>query len=395
MKHRKSRIASRIALTLYMASAAAASPPRITEADKSYTCENGQTVKLGLYEGTNEHPAEHLGKGLEIAAEMREMDEINVTVLGHSVPTGIFSDFDISKVRGDSINPAVNFNSGAVWGRLPKNGWYDRLKNGETLGDFPNDQLHVICFQFTWAPFNGPTDYQKNTGIRDKIQNYTKNADGENLYDMVQFCKMNYPNLKMILVQSDPWQNWHEPHHAYEEALIYRQLILDQINGEPELAFEGDNAKAAYIDHGGYGMWDPDHHPESYYRDCCHVTESGASAYQKSWLQSIMHVDAVRAWMAREPVGMQTRQRRRDAAPMIDVAVNGARIPTVTLTGPNLSDPAISLFSLDGAVSTPLEHVRGESGRITVRAAKSLANGIYMLRINDNGSSRSIPVLFQ
>ncbi len=217
------------------------SQPLMTDANATYGYK-GETFQLGLYEGTNEMPAEQLAAGLEIAKEMRNMDIINIVPIGHSVPTGIFSGWNWDDVKSQ-FDLAENTNlSNACAGAVMAWDWLSNINRG---GGIPANDIHVLVVQLTWAPFMGPDDYEINTPLSEKIDSMSHDL-GRLAKDAIK----NYPNLKMILFEADPWQNDHEPYHAYHEWFFSRQVVLDQINSEPD--YTGPDVDEVWIDLGGY-----------------------------------------------------------------------------------------------------------------------------------------------
>jgi hypothetical protein len=116
----------------------------------------------------------------------------------------------------------------------------------------------------------GPDAYEKNTALSKKVDSMA-----HDLSRLAQNAKKNFKNLKMVLMEADPWQNNHEPYHVYHEWFFARQVMLNQIKGDTkvDLFYKGDNAKTVWIGLGGY-MWKPNDNG-SYYTDCCHISGTG------------------------------------------------------------------------------------------------------------------------
>jgi len=198
--------------------------PLLTDTSATYEYKS-EKFKLGLYEGTNDIPAEHLRKGLELAAEMRKMEKINIVPIGHSVPFTTFNGWNWGSAKSEfKLAANTNFANGSISAQMAWN-WLTTIKNGGKLANLNNSDVHVMVVQLTWAPFGGPDNYEKNTALSQKTDSMS-----HDFAKLATNAKKNYPNLKMILFQADPWQNNHEPYHAYHEWLFARQVVLDQIN---------------------------------------------------------------------------------------------------------------------------------------------------------------------
>ncbi|MCX7726359.1 MAG: hypothetical protein N2053_05875 [Chitinispirillaceae bacterium] len=363
------------------------SQPLLTDASATYTYKN-ETFKLGLYEGTNEMPAEHLADGMEIAKEMRSMSKINIVAIGHSVPTNIFSGWNWSSAQSQfKLAPNTNFVSACAPAVMAWD-WLNRIKNGDRLGNLNNSDVHVLVVQLTWAPFMGPTDYEKNTPLSQKIDSMSND-----FRRLAQNAKKNYPNLKMILFQADPWQNSHEPYHAYHEWFFARGVVLKQIKGDPELAYKGSNAKTVWIDIGGY-FWYPNA-PSSYYSDCCHITSAGATHYREKWITALLQYNPVISyWLLKEPpVGIENKGHQFSyVIPHIKGTLKNKGIEIV-LTLADAAHINMGLFSLDGRTITPTYENNLPAGVSTIflNTKNTISAGTYILNIDNGKAEKSIP----
>jgi hypothetical protein len=361
----------------------------LTDSSATYSYKN-EDFKLGMYEGTNIMPAEHLADGLEIAKEMRKMSKINIVVIGHSVPYTTFNGWNWANAK-TSFNLAANTNfvCGSISAKMAWD-WVNEYKGGtvKTVGGINAADVNVLAVQLTWAPFGGPDSYEKNTALSKKVDSMS-----HDLARLAQGAKKSFPNLKMILMQADPWQNNHEPYHAYHEWFFSRQVMLNQIKGDPSLSYKGADAKTVWIGMGGY-WWKPNA-SSSYYTDCCHISAAGATYYREVWVKSLLEDPVVGYWLAKDP-------------PIVNVenTLNSlSRVSkfhgTVTKTGvgaffslPNVSLVSIGLFSVDGQALIPMTERLCQAGpnSLLLNAGCPIAPGAYILRLNDGTTDYSLRV---
>jgi hypothetical protein len=120
--------------------------------------------------------------------------------------------------------------------------------------------------------------------------------------------KKKYPNLKQVFFTSRSYGGWtcapsaddyREP-VAFEEGFSFKWLLEDQILGkDPQLAFEGDNAPAAWLAWGPY-IWNPAWTQDMYRVDGAHPCEKGAAAIAQMWYDSLSTYTTARTWFRRE-----------------------------------------------------------------------------------------------
>ncbi len=363
--------------------------PLLTEADKTYEYK-GETFRLGLYEGTNEMPEEHLADGLKIAEEMRKMSKINIVPIGHSVPTNIFNGWNWGNAK-TQFNLAENTSfASACAGAVMAWDWLSRIKNGGALAGIAASDVHVLVVQLTWAPFFGPDNYEKNTPLSEKIDSMS-----HDFRRLVLNAKKNYPNLKMILFEADPWQNDHEPYHAYHEWFFARGVVLDQIKGDdPQLSsYMGEGAEAVWIDLGGYFWYT--NAPRSYYSDCCHITGSGAAHYQQKWIEALIDYNpVVSQWLLKDPPEPPVRVRRAVTTSSMarDLrCMAGKSGMTVSFSLAAAAKVGLGLFSIDGRVIVPVSERACGAGlnSIALDAGIPLAPGAYIIHLSDPDGSRA------
>ncbi|MBN2038346.1 MAG: hypothetical protein JW768_16515 [Chitinispirillaceae bacterium] len=371
-------------------SAALVAQPSLTDASATYTYKN-QSFKCGLYDGTNDHPAEHLADGMEIARAMRSMSRINIVPIGHSVPTGLFSGWNWNSAK-TQFGLAANTNlSNACAPAVMAWDWIKTRINGtstQALGGIAPADIHVLVVQLTWAPFMGPDDYEKNTPLQSKIDSMS-----HDLARLAVNAKKQFANLKMILFEADPWQNDHEPYHAYHEWFFNRQVVLNQIKGsDPNLAYKGANAKTVWVDLGGY-LWKANDN-RSYYTDCCHLSSAGATHFREVWVTELLKNNpVVRHWLSAE-VGVEYMPK-----PVLpDLAIRCMNLDQGIEVAFSLFCPArvgLGLFTTSGQAVVPMFERIYTTGTNSVflKPNNPLPPGAYIVRLHDGSMTQSRMVM--
>ncbi len=358
----------------------------LTEASGAYSYKD-QTFKLGLYDGTNTMPAEHLADGLEIAKSMRSLPKINIVVIGHSVPQTTFSGFNWATAKSqNNLAANTNFVSGAIAAKMAWD-WINEFKGTyKTIGGLAAADIHVLVIQLTWAPFGGPDSYEKNTALQTKIDSMS-----HDLERLAQNAKKNLPNLKMILLEGDPWQNNHEPYHSYHEWFFYRQPVLDQIKGGGaiDLSYKGSNAKAAWMDVGPY--WWKANDNGSYYSDCCHINSAGGAHFQDVWVKTLLQNPVANQWLAASPtVNLENTLGSDSWAPKLNGLATRDGIK-VLFTIPQSARLGLSLSLPNGKAVVPLferTYLAGENS-VLLQTESTLAPGSYIVRLKTGSTVKS------
>jgi hypothetical protein len=361
------------------------SQPLLTDASATYTYKN-ESFKCGLYEGTNDMPADHLADGKEIAKAMRSMSKINIVMIGHSVPQTTFNGWNWDSSVKTKYGLAANTNFvGANAPAVMAWDWINRIKSGGAQGGVAAADIHVLVVQLTWAPFGGPDSYEQNTALSKKIDSMS-----HDLSRLAQNAKKNFSNLKMILFEADPWQNNHEPYHAYHEWFFNRQVVLNQIKGDTkvDLSYKGDNAKTVWIGLGGY-MWEAKSPSSSYYSDCCHITAAGATYYRDKWLKSLLENPVLSTWLL-ATVGVENTGMPFSIAPNFKTISSNKGIE-VTFALPYSAQIGLGLLSTNGQVVVPMFEKTYAAGtnNVTLKAANILTPGAYIVQVNNGTSSQS------
>jgi hypothetical protein len=365
----------------------ASQTPLLTDASATYSYKN-QTFKCGLYEGTNDMPAEHLQDGMEIANSMRSMSKINVTVIGHSVPQTTFQGWSWSSSVKSKYGLAANTNfaNGAIAAVMAWDWIKSRINGTSTtaIGGFAPADIHILVVQLTWAPFMGPDSYEMNTPLQTKMDSMAHDFGR-----LAANAKKQFPNLKMILFEADPWQNNHEPYHAYHEWFFCRQVVMNQIKAaDPNLAYKGSSAKSVWIDLGGY-WWMPNA-SSSYYTDCCHISGTGASYYQDVWLKALLKNPVLNAALS---ANVNVHNSFKLVSPD-EAAINCMNLDQGIKVAFSLFRPSkvsMGLFSTNGQAIVPMSENSYASGNnsVVLKTAQPLNPGSYIVRFNSGTVTKS------
>lgn len=275
--------------------------PLMTETNKTYT-DNGKTYRLGLYEGTNTMPPSHRADGMEIAEAIVPLNSqgkpdpngtIKVGAIGHSVPARVFRSFaetilDTYQNEG-KVSPNISFVNCCLGGTLAPE-WPAAI-NGEKRSCVCTPDLQVLIMQFTWVGAHGSS---RDKSIEEMLQ--------KGLADLIEIASTAHacaPNLKMILLNTDPYMgcaSTHEPTHAYEEAFILRNTIMEQIGGNPSLSFNESNFRIPYLTWGAY-LWNPDDDC-SLYSDNVHLTPAGGNLNATRTIEAMLSNPVTAAWFS-------------------------------------------------------------------------------------------------
>jgi hypothetical protein len=357
----------------------------MTDTNGSYTYMS-ENIKMGLYEGSNVPSAEHFAAGMAIAKEMRNMDKINIVTIGHSVPWSIFNGWTWSSaVTQFKLNPKTNFKDGSGPAVMASN-WVSTMKGTcNSLGGIAAADIHVLVVQVTWAPPMAPDQYQKSTKISEKCTHFRPD-----LLAIVQGARKNFKNLKMILMQSDCWENSHEPWHAYHEWIINRALVLDQIDGAADLDYSGASPKTAYMLMGGY-IWEPNA-SRSYYSDEVHCNATGAAYYREKWVKSLLAINPIVSyWLAAaNPTEVENYGKPLTLAPTFKT-MSGNRGIEVEFALPYSSQIGLSLLSANGQAVVPMFEKTYEKGQnsVMLKSASALTPGAYIVRLSNGSMTQS------
>lgn len=361
------------------------SQPLLTDQDSTYKYKN-ENFKCGLYEGTNTMPSAHLTDGMAIAQSMRSMSKITICVIGHSVPYTTFNGWDWSSAKSTyKLAANTNFVCGAVSAKMAWD-WINEFNGSyKSIGGLAAGDINVLVVQLTWAPFGGPDNYEMNTALSIK-----RDSMAHDLGRLAQNAKKNLPNLKMILFEADPWQNAHEPYHAYHEWYFNRQVVLNQINGDThiDLSYKGDNPKTVWLGLGGY-WWQNKSPGASYYSDCCHLTSAGATYYRDLWVKSLLTDPVVSEFLlAAPPTGTFENTLKPVSPEMTLNCLNSDQGIEVVFSLFNPARVSLGVFTTNGQAIIPMFDKFYAAGKNTayLKTDKPLTPGSYIVKIGDGKS---------
>jgi hypothetical protein len=192
-------------------------------------------------------------------------------------------------------------------------------------------------------------------------------------------------------MQADPWQNNHEPYHAYHEWFFARQVVLDQINKAND--YIGPSVDDVWIGLGGY-WWQPNANG-SYYTDCCHISGSGATFYRQKWIEGLLKYNpVVSAWLlADPPVAVNDANPSMVPVSKFQTRVNssGAVVSFSLAEAANIS---MGLYTVNGRAVVPMSEKSCNTGynSISLTPGNSLSPGAYIIRLNDGSGVQSMPL---
>lgn len=135
--------------------------------------------------------------------------------------------------------------------------------------------------------------------------------------------KKKYPNLKQVYFTSRSYGGWtcapsaddyREP-VAFEEGFSFKWLLEDQILGkDPQLAFEGGNAPAAWLAWGPY-IWNPAWKQDMFRTDGAHPCSKGTEAIAQMWYDSLSTYTTSKTWFRRD-VSTAVQNPSADGVPL-------------------------------------------------------------------------------
>ncbi|GAA2117278.1 hypothetical protein [Actinomadura alba] len=217
----------------------------------------------GLYPGgANSRPAAHDSAGRSIATNQilprnssGAVDNTNGKVvfasIGMSNTTQEFQAF-MQSVAGDAtLNPKLVLVDGAQGGQAAT-AWADP---NSTTWQVLNNRL----MQAGVTPAQVQTVWLKQQFGGDNLGTFPSGAQQlrDALRSIVTIAKSKYPNLRIVHLSSRTYGDYSTALRgkgAYEQAFAVKQLIEDQIAGDPRLAYAGTSAPAPWLAWGPY-LW--------------------------------------------------------------------------------------------------------------------------------------------
>lgn len=267
-----------------------------------------------LYPGNaNAMPATHRAKGEALAATIQPLNAGGSVDLNNGKIVMIAEGMSNTRSEMETFDSLLAANRTMLHAKLE----FRNLAQGG---------CDLVC----WADKPvGPIDAQVQIALLKHSNNRAQNADGAPkiaigpftsretktfpahaqttnamLKQRILNLKKQYPNLKLVFLTSRTFGGWscapagdeyHEP-VAFEEGFVVQWLIRDQIlSADPDLAFEGPNAKAPWLAWGPY-LWDPAW-PENYFKaDGTHPCDAGKLAAARKWYDFLTQEGIAKTW---------------------------------------------------------------------------------------------------
>ena len=215
----------------------------------------------GLYPGgSNERPLEHDEAGVEQAAlvvprnaagEPDDAGVIGMMSVGMSNTHGAFEGF-LDTIAGDAsiatdlvlVDGGIGGQGAQLWAQANHNAW-TILDERVAAAGLTNAQVQVA--------------WMKHQVNGDMIAEFPGGAADlrDILGEIVRVAKQRFPNLRLVYFSSRTYGHYsgdERGQSAYETGWSVKWLVEDQIDGDPDLAFEGDDAPAPWISWGPY-LW--------------------------------------------------------------------------------------------------------------------------------------------
>jgi len=351
----------------------------------------------GLYpNGSNDMPAAFYADAVEMAKSVQPLDKSGkpsadgkigliglgastVAMFGNGLETQVPSTPGVNEelvfvncgIGGqdlsDIMDPAAKF-----WGAIDA-----RVKEaGLSL-----EQVQVLWFQ------------EDNLRNKDNAFDARVNQLTKEFAFMARYCKEHYPNLKLFYVSgrhttefmpADAKDKHREP-KAYLNGWVCKQLIENQINGDPDLAYKGPNAVAPLILWGPY-FWTQGEKPRAdgyaitrdlISNDGVHPTDKGIQRIAKD-LIDFWRTDAVsQLWFLENPQSADVDPGDALAVePYMHVIVNTTEVQSLAY---NNIDPEFNFILLRDTVVVQKEKLN-RNEEVVVRVQEP---GTYKFLIAD------------
>jgi len=263
----------------------------------------------------------------------------------------------------DIMDPAANYWK-VIDGRLAESGL-----------DF--DQVQVIWFQ--------------EDNLRNRENGFE--ARGNQLVDdfayMVRFCKERYPNLKLFYVSGrhttefmpPEGKDKHREPKAYINGWACKWLIEKQINGDPTLAYKGDNAVAPLILWGPYFWTQGDKPRQDGYtwnkqlvsNDGVHPTEAGIQRVSKDLVEFWAKDPVAQMWFLETPKNVVTAEPQA----FMSVQINATTVQQILIDGIG------ERFRIAIVKDSTVVYENNKAKRSAVFAIEIKEPGTYKYVIND------------
>lgn len=351
----------------------------------------------GLYpNGSNEMPPAFYADAVEMAKSIQPLDksgkpsadgQIGLIALGASTVAMFSNGLEKQVPATAGINNELVFVNCGIGGQDlsdimdPTANFWGVIDSRVKAAGLTLEQVQVLWFQ-------EDNLRNKDNGFDARVNQLTK----EFAY-MARYCKEHYPNLKLFYVSGRHTTEFmpaeakdkHREPKAYLNGWACKQLIEKQINGDPELAYKGENAVAPLILWGPY-FWTQGEKPRSdgyaitrdlISSDGVHPSDKGIQRIAKD-LVDFWRTDPVsQLWFLENP--QTPADVPGDALPVepyMHLVVNSTEIQSIAYNG---IDPEFNFMLLRDTVVVQKELlVRNEE--VLVRVSEP---GIYKFLIAD------------
>lgn len=222
----------------------------------------------GLFkEGNNDAPDIHLDKGIKISNNLKRrndtgaIDNENGTIMmigmGASTASDAFNTYRSSMIDADweGVNPCLDVRSVFIGGKDlgdildPEENYWDKFQDRLEEKEIDPDQVQIVWMM------------HQSEATTNNLETYLTYVTGQYkllLADML----IQMPNLRQVFISGMHYTGYTDPAHERYDAMVepkgywgnlaIRELINMQIDGDPDLDFEGADRKVPYITWGPY-----------------------------------------------------------------------------------------------------------------------------------------------
>ena len=224
--------------------------------------------KGGLFKyGSNDAPAIHLNNGIRISNNLRRrnetgaIDNANGTIMmigmGASTASDAFNTYRNDMIANDwaGVNPCLEVKSVFIGGKDlgdildPAEDYWDKFQGRLEDKDIDANQVQIVWMMF------------QSEATTNDVETYVTYVIGQ--YKLILADMLDQmPNLRQVFISGMHYTGYTNPEHeryasliepkAYWGNLAIRELINKQIDGDPDLDFEGPDRVVPYITWGPY-----------------------------------------------------------------------------------------------------------------------------------------------
>lgn len=303
----------------------------------------------GLYpDGSNTMPAGFLADATAMASSIQPLDKngkpdangkIGLLTIGASTVAMFSKGLENMVLDHKGVNKEINFVNGGIGGQdlsdimNPDANYWTVIDGRLAEAGLDFNQVQVIWFQ--------------EDNLRSRENGFE--ARGNQLVDefayMARFCKERYPNLKLFYISGrhttefmpPEGKDKHREPKAYINGWACKWLIEKQINGDPTLAYKGDNAVAPLILWGPY-FWTQGDKPrqdgytwnkELVSNDGVHPTDAGIQRVSKDLVNFWAKDPVSQLWFLENPVNVVTGEPKD----FMSIQINKTAVQQIAFDG--------------------------------------------------------------